>query len=28
VPDAYTVAAEAITKVRDELSQFTPASLG
>ena len=27
VPDAYTVAAEAISKVRDELSQFTPASL-
>ena len=26
-PDAYTVAAEAISKVRDELSQFTPASL-
>jgi D-psicose/D-tagatose/L-ribulose 3-epimerase len=28
VPDAYTVAAEGITKVRRELSQFTPASLG
>jgi hypothetical protein len=28
VPDAYTVAAEAISTVRDELSQFTPASLG
>jgi D-psicose/D-tagatose/L-ribulose 3-epimerase len=27
VPDAYTVAAEAITTVRDELSQFTAASL-
>lgn len=28
VPSAYTVAAEAITKVRDELSQFTPAHAG
>jgi D-psicose/D-tagatose/L-ribulose 3-epimerase len=27
VPDAYTVAAEAISTVREELSQFTPASL-
>ncbi len=27
VPDAYTVAAEAISTVRDELSQFTAASL-
>jgi sugar phosphate isomerase/epimerase len=27
VPDAYTVAAEAISKAREELSQFTPASL-
>ena len=27
VPDAYTVAAEAIGTVRNELSQFTPASL-
>ena len=27
VPDAYTVAAEAIGTVRDELSQFTAASL-
>jgi D-psicose/D-tagatose/L-ribulose 3-epimerase len=28
VPDAYTVAAEAISKVRDELSQFAPSSVG
>jgi D-psicose/D-tagatose/L-ribulose 3-epimerase len=28
VPDAYTVAAEAISTVRDELSQFTPATVG
>ncbi len=27
VPDAYTVAAEAISTVRNELSQFVPASL-